>query len=103
MKLKWDDMAKAAVLETARSIQRHFGARSCKELLGEIRRTERLLRQNPNLGPKEPLLEDATVEYRSIVVNRLNKLVYWINGDVIEVVDFWELRRNPEALAAQVK
>ena len=41
--------------------------------------------------------------YRSIVVNRLNKIVYWINDDVIEIVDFWDTRREPVAQAKQVK
>lgn len=40
---------------------------------------------------------------RSIVVNRLNKIVYWINGDVIEIVDFWDTRREPKKQAEQVK
>jgi hypothetical protein len=48
-------------------------------------------------------LANATIEYRSIVVNRLNKIVYLINNDDIEIVDFWDTRREPIAQAGQVK
>ena len=48
-------------------------------------------------------MANATIEYRSIVVNRLNKIVYWINNDDIEIVDFWDTRREPIAQAEQVK
>jgi hypothetical protein len=39
----------------------------------------------------------------SIVVNRLNKIVYRIVDDLIEIADFWDVRREPESLAKQVK
>ena len=69
----------------------------------KVYQTERLLEWNPNLGPAEPYLADAPVLYRSIVVNRLNKIIYWINDDVIEIVDFWDTRREPTAQAEQTQ
>ena len=36
-------------------------------------------------------------------VNRLNKIVYRIVEDHIEIADFWDVRREPESLAKQVK
>ena len=63
---------------------------------------EKLLVNNPQLGAIEPLLADLPVVYRSIVVNRLNKLVYWINEDTIEIVAFWDTRREPKEQAAKL-
>ena len=103
MKLKWYPGAQEALQNTARYIQIHFGNKSCKEFLREVVRTEKLLRQHPNIGPIEPLLADLPKTYRSIVINSLNKLVYRIEEDVIIVVDFWDVRRDPNILANQVK
>lgn len=103
MKVKWNEPARKALRKTASFILTQFGRRSNVAFLRKVYQTERLLQKNPNLGPAEPYLADAPVLYRSIVVNRLNKIVYWINDDVIEIVDFWDTRREPVAQAKQVK
>ena len=41
--------------------------------------------------------------YRSYVMNRLNKIVYHIDGDIIYIVAFWDVRRDPVTLAGEVK
>lgn len=103
MKLIWLPEADTTLRETARHILIQFGTKSCRDFLREVRHTERLLRQHPNLGPIEPLLEELPRTYRSIVVKGLNKMVYRIDGDTIIVADFWDVRRDLQALAAQVK
>ena len=69
----------------------------------KVREVKRLLRHNPYLGPIEPLLADRATTYRSIVVARQNKIVYRITDDRIEIVDFWDVRKEPAALADSVK
>ena len=101
MKVKWNEPARKALRKTASYILTQFGRRSNVAFLRKVYQTERLLQKNPNLGPAEPYLADAPVLYS--VVNRLNKIVYWINDDVIEIVDFWDTRREPVAQAKQVK
>ena len=101
MRVVWHLEAAKRLRQVVSYIQTEYGSKSCKKFLKEAYRTERLLAKNPYLGPVEPLLVDAPVQYRSIVVNRLNKIVYWINGDIIEVVDFWDTRREPTKQAQQ--
>ena len=36
-------------------------------------------------------------------MNELNKIIYFIKDDHIEVADFWDVRREPSKLAARVK
>ena len=84
MRIKVEDEAKKKILRTARYIQKEFGVKERVDFRNEIHRIVKLLRNNPDLGPVEPLLADAPVQYRSIVVKHLNKFVYWINDDVIE-------------------
>ena len=62
-----------------------------------------MLRHSPNLGSVDPLFRDRPIAYRSIVINGLSKQVYFIDGDIIYIADFWDVRREPETFAAQVK
>ena len=101
MRIKVENEAKKKILQTARYIQTQFGAEANLNFREEIHHIVKLLRSNPNLGPIEPLLTDAPVTYRSIVVKHLNKIVYWVNNDVIEVVDFWDCRREPKKQAKE--
>jgi plasmid stabilization system protein ParE len=101
MRIKVEDEAKKKILRTARYIQNQFGKEARVEFRNEIHRVVKLLSSNPLLGPLEPLLADAPVPYRSIVVRHLNKFVYWINNDVIEIIDFWDCRREPKKQAEQ--
>lgn len=103
MNVRWFSGAKVAMQQTARYIRVQYGEESSKKFLHDVFRTEKLLRDNPHLGPIEPLLADFPSTYRSIVVNRLNKIVYRIVEDHIEIADFWDVRREPESLAKQVK
>ena len=103
MRIIVNDEAKKRIRETARYIYKKFGKKARLNFRDEFEHVVELLHDNPCIGPAEPYLADAPVLYRSIVVNRLNKIVYWINGDVIEIVDFWDCRREPEKQAEQVK
>lgn len=102
MRIKVADEAKTKILRTAGYIKDKYGKETSADFRNEILLIRRLLRENPETGPKEPLLSSAPVVYRSIVVNRLNKVIYWINDDVIEIVDFWDCRREPKKQAEQL-
>lgn len=103
MIVRWYPNAKADMRQIARYIQVRFGAKYCKEFLREVVRTEKLLVSSPNMGKVEPLLKNTTVTYRSFVVAQKSKIVYRIDGGIIIVVAFWDCRRDPDTLAAQVK
>lgn len=95
MKLIWSENARNSVREVARYICLEFGEKARQKFLKEIEQTDILLRDNPLLGRIEPLLEDCKEQYRSIVVNRLSKIIYYLNGEVIEIVALWDTRREP--------
>ncbi len=40
--------------------------------------------------------------YRSYVLNHLNKIVYHLCDDHIEVVAFWDVRREPAVLVDEM-
>ena len=103
MKVIWLPQAKKQLRHTANYIYQQFGTKEKNEFLQNVHHINSLLAENPNLGPVEPLLADRAVMYRSVVANRLNKIVYFIKDDHIEVADFWDTRREPNAQAVQVK
>jgi len=102
MKIIVDEWADQKIQYTALYIQSMFGVKARMEFQQDFHRIIKLLRDNPNLGPVESALEEAPTTYRSIVVNRLNKIIYWINNGVIEIVDFGDTRMEPESLARQL-
>ena len=95
MRVVQTDSAKQQILDTARYIRQEFGKKSKETFLQKVRETRRLLATNPYLGPIEPLLADLPQTYRSVVVGKLNKMVYHIKDNQIEIVDFWDCRREP--------
>ena len=103
MKVSISVFALQQIHETASYIQREFGKQYRVNFMQKVREVKRLLVTNPYLGPVEPLLADRTIPYRSIVVARHNKMVYRIADDRIEIVDFWDVRREPNTLAGRVK
>lgn len=103
MNIIWSPSATEALVKTAAYIRKEFGSKSKKRFLDEIKHTAELLKDYPNLGIVESLLEGTPVLYRTIVVGRLNKLVYFINKQTIEIVALWDTRSEPEAQAEKLK
>ena len=51
----------------------------------------------------EQAQEGRPFAYRSIVVNRLNKIVYRVVEDRIEIADVWDTRREPQQQADDLR
>ena len=94
--------AERRINSTADYIKDEFGERAEQKFKSELRDHIRLLRHNPYLGPVEPLLAKRKEMYRSIVVGTLNKVIYRIIDDHIEIVDLWDCRREPKVQTAKV-
>ena len=55
------------------------------------------------MGVIDPLFVSYRRTYRSIIINGLSKLVYFIDGEDIYIAAFWDTRQEPKAQAEQVK
>jgi plasmid stabilization system protein ParE len=88
---------------TANYIGKKFGEKAKRDYLQEVKRTNSLLGDNPYMGAQEVYLLDLPSMYRSIVVRPHNKIVYRVVDDHIEVVAFWDTRKEPQAQAEQTK
>ena len=49
----------------------------------------------PQMGSIESELKNETWEYRSLIVNRIYKVIYRIEKQKIYIVNIWDCRRNP--------
>ena len=99
MKVKWTERARKQRDEVADYIRRLFGAKRKYLFKQEIRATTDLLKHSPGIGQIDPLFSDRARTYRSVIVNGLNKLVYFIDEDIIHIVAFWDTRMEPEEQA----
>lgn len=103
MKVSWSKKAGDAVVQTSVYILDKFGPKASEEFLQEVQHVSDLLESNPCLGPVEPLLAQKSKPYRSVVLNHLNKIVYYIKDDTIRIAAFWDTRREPKAQADRLK
>ena len=91
------------MLDVAHYIQVKFGTKARKEFLSKVQNEENLLRRSPNIGMIDPLFNDRPITYRSVIINGLNKMVYYVEDSTLYIAGFWDTRQEPEAQAAQVK
>ena len=103
MKVSWSKKASDAVVSTSVYILDKFGPKASEEFLQEVQHVSDLLESNPCLGPVEPLLAQKSKPYRSVVLNHLNKVVYYIKDDTIRIAAFWDTPREPKAQADKLK
>ena len=101
MRVRWNKQSKEQLIRTASYIRHEFGQAIMDEFMTEVKRTNKLLASNPNMGPIEPLLVDYPIEYHSIVVVHYNKIIYHVVDHYIEVIALWDTRREPNNQRAQ--
>jgi len=103
MKVVWLSKARRSFVKTLKYVQEHFGEMVALALYDEVDANNDYLAKNPYLGKIEPLLEERAIEYHCMIVKKLNKIIYRIDGNLVIVVDFWNLRMNPEKLQKRIK
>lgn len=103
MKVKWTPFAMEEMLKIAKYICENFGKVAKDKFLSEVYDVAKMLGRDPDAGKREPILEHRAKTYRSFVVNMLNKIVYFVDNNHIEIADFWAARQSPDTLANRVK
>jgi plasmid stabilization system protein ParE len=78
------------------------GMRSVERLLDKIREKQERMLRFPESFPPEPLLAERRVTYRSAIINDYYKMIYRIDGDVITISAFWDMRMHPNRLQQMI-
>ena len=74
------------------------GMSSVDRLLDAIRVKTDRISQYPESGTPESLLAGREHFYRSCILNRRIKMVYYADDSAIHVVAFWDMRMSPNRL-----
>ena len=98
MKPQWSDRAYASWQEIATYIYYTFGSRIADDYDSATNHTINLLTAFPEMGKEEPLLRGRNHRYRSLNIDKLSKIVYYISDDVLYIADVWNTRRSEETL-----
>ena len=83
---------------TSKYIKDEFGDTTLSKFLKKVHHTAELLTTCPKMGSVEELLSGGEIIYRSIVINGINKMVYYLDNDQIIIAAFWDARSEPEKL-----
>ena len=103
LKIKWATEARDRWRETALYIRQEWGFFALQKFKEKTEECQDRLEDFPALGKVEPLLEDRSKLYRSLVLTEQNKIIYYIEDNTIYIVDFWDTRREPKAQASKLR
>ncbi len=103
MQVRWSKKGKYKLASAVEQCREMFGDRVAERFLRRITEDEICLAAHPHLGKVEPLLAHKKIVYRSLVVHKHYKIVYYIAGSVIRIINFWDTRREPAALVRHIK
>lgn len=98
MRIIWSDRAFVRRQAIEDYILFSFGFVAHTEYVEAVEDWKKLVLDNPNIGKVEPLLANMRKEYRSYVISKLTKCIYYVENDFIVVVDWWDTRRGIKTL-----
>ncbi len=98
----WTDLAESQLDLILQYISENFGYDATLKLLDDVEHTNYLLALQPNIGFVEPSLVDCAKVYRCLVINKHDKVIYYVGDDTIEVVVFWDCRQNPKKMISLI-
>ena len=100
MRIEWGEFAAARFDKVVNYGRVVFGIKVAKCVYQRIKHCEVLLSLNPLMGKIEPLLAGRAHEYRSLVVHEHFKMIYRVDEtrDLIYIIDFWDVRQEPQTL-----
>jgi len=97
MKIVWMRNAKRQLDEIYDFLEQQSPAAAVKFYNGFIDEVAKLA-DFPEMAPIETLLDNRQERFRSLVVGRTHKAIYFIDDEAVNVVAVWDCRQNPETL-----
>lgn len=72
--------------------------RSAVKIIRDIRDSVAILASGPFVAARERVLDDRAEGFRSLVVRRRYKVIYFVADEKVTVVAVWDCRRSPITL-----
>lgn len=95
MKVAISERAKYNREQIAKYILRTFGVKALLDFRKAYKDTKRYIAQYPEGCEVEEHLSNEQYTYRFTNINGLTKLLYRIDGEMIFIVDMWDVRKEP--------
>ena len=103
MRIIWSRKAASSFNQIETYILSKFGEKTQQEFREEVESIVNTLAIMPEIGKIDPLFAHRKQLYRSIIVRKLNKIVYYVKDDTLRIAAIWDTRREPKSQAKQVK
>jgi plasmid stabilization system protein ParE len=82
--------------------KKRAGEETATKIVSRIRERANALGRTSSRGHIELLLEDMPGELRSVVVKRIHKIIYMIEGEFVFIVSVFDCRQDPAKLRRSV-
>ena len=102
MTIIWHPEAMLSAAHTAEFIRVRDGEKACESFLNAVDAVLETLKRFPTSYPEERLFRKNPLQFRSVQIQHLNKIIYRIEDDTIYIVDFWDTRMKPWTLISRV-
>lgn len=102
IKVLWTDTAEQQLLEIFNYYTETVSINVAKKIVDEIVDETIYLEKHPNAGQEEILLKKRKFSYRYIVKGNY-KIIYWIEGEVVNIATVFDCRQNPKKLKRKIK
>ncbi|WP_455591340.1 type II toxin-antitoxin system RelE/ParE family toxin [Bacteroides sp.] len=105
IQIRWDKKALEQVKAAVTYCKDVYGKKTALSFRQQIIDDSNLLINHPFLGKREELLSDLEIEYRSLLIGHLHKLVYTVNTHekTIYIHLFWNCYQEPENMQKNIK
>ena len=94
MVVKWSAVAEERLKGIFDYYLHAAGNKVAMQLVVKVRDSVDSLRSMPLMAPLEKDLTDMEPAFRSLIINRHYKAIYFIDDENIMVVDIWDCRQN---------
>lgn len=102
MKVIWSKKADDELQRIEKYISIKFGNSSLRSYIQEVDKTSDILAETPEYGKIDSLFSKHSKTYRSVIIHKLSKLVYYIDGETIHIAAIWDTRREPKSQASKL-
>lgn len=102
LNVKWSAFSQSEYLKALTYVYGEFGLKAAEELQANVNRWIKRISCNPEISAPEEFLKNEARIYRSKIVGKHNKLVYWYDSTTVYISDFWDMRRDPAKMARRV-
>lgn len=105
MTCEWKKTAMAELTKATKYCAKTFGKRVAEKFLDSVDHQILLLAGNPLMGIHVPELDTSRRQYRTLLVHKLFKLVYYVDEkkSVLYIVSLWDVRCDPSTLISRIR